>query len=967
MDDPTFDNSSYDYKLSQGRVMGSEDGDIITIKGTYGTLTFNTSNNKYKYELDVSNPTYQQLSKDAELTESFVLTATDPKGIIGTKELKFTINGSNSSPEAEVIPTTPDELFFSPTALYKGTIDIDDIDSDGDTLKELSLYIYGQEIDTSRNGTTRITVRDEPVTVTMADGVTTYNMPGAILGELTVTISGNNCSYVFDPSPTYSGGKEIKIPVKVTDAHGTSKDLNIEIGIKSLQTPAVQELVDATEGGQAIVGTFADMSAYVSATWADVDVSIIPVSDGDMMPDGSEPILWTELPLPTNVNGMGKPDQYFESEFGTIAFFHNIGKYVLNPAPNCTTEDLELSFRLQFTGDHAHLFQASDGDEVFTINLNNTNAPELDLNPDVEGTFYQVEIDDKEALDNSPRFDFFKVGLSDADNDGGNDFDHLTTSIIYDGEVYKADENGVITVEGDYIIVSYGINSQYFHYKLKHMEEGAEIDPDVRKILALEEGESLKEVFTFSVVDKYNARVEENFEVTINGTDQAPEIIVTSGGTEGTYGDKTITGSLIIDDFEDGNVFDDYYFTVGLAGQASQRINLAPNSSTTVYTDEGFLTLTIKGDEIHYSLSTTGLDADTGIGLEDKYNFKINAIAKEPDSGLASKSTNLNFNIEQKTLTASKLPVMQTVSESSRTAISGTINAVTLSGLLASDQVASVYNGRMNYDGKDGFWQNSDAEPENFPYPDDYNSSDIGSLFTSDAGDLAFFTDGTWVLNPSGEGSVWEDTEFVFSFRIPLVGQDKANYTVEAPTFTLKIVDDPDLTPAVQSPMPQANNVAPMSLVDDVDDPMEFVIDIDSFKADMKIQGGSGNDLVKLDLDLTNINIEDVFSIDGDDGIDVLLSGIDNLDTVKDLIANDKITNMEVIVAGDNVSGGTADDVLEGLGIQASDNGINLEIDTNVWSKVENSQNALNGYVEYKNADDETTVLIQQTILTSST
>ncbi len=63
--------------------------------------------------------------------------------------------------------------------------------------------------------------------------------------------------------------------------------------------------------------------------------------------------------------------------------------------------------------------------------------------------------------------------------------------------------------------------------------------------------------------------------------------------------------------------------------------------------------------------------------------------------------------------------------------------------------------------------------------------------------------------------------------------------------------------------------------------------------------GGSDNDIFILD----NIALEEVLSVDGGDGLDVLLTGVDNLDSVKAMLAegNSKLSTMEVIMLGDNM------------------------------------------------------------------
>ncbi len=88
--------------------------------------------------------------------------------------------------------------------------------------------------------------------------------------------------------------------------------------------------------------------------------------------------------------------------------------------------------------------------------------------------------------------------------------------------------------------------------------------------------------------------------------------------------------------------------------------------------------------------------------------------------------------------------------------------------------------------------------------------------------------------------------------------------------------------------------------------------------SDDTIDGGSGKDIISL-VDLnsgTALDVDDVVSIDGGVDMDVLLTGMNDIDTVRDILESGKVSNMEVIMLGDNQD--AAKDVIENLSIDAN-------------------------------------------------
>ncbi len=528
----------------------------------------------------------------------------------------------------------------------------------------------------------------------------------------------------------------------------------------------------------------------------------------------------------------------------------------------------------------------------------------------------------------------------------------------------------MILINGEYGDLSLDTNTGTYLYV--PFTDGS--DNFDQNILALNNNESVQEVFIFSTIDANNARDNQYFTVTIDGRDNDAQFVITKGGTEGVYGAKTITGSFTLKDFEDNlNVMSGYDLNI-----EGTPINMANGAKTLITTDEGVLTITMSGNTCNYSYNIAGKDADTGGENVDGHMFDI--VATNDEGMVLNKTLNFNINQKQAAISGSK---SHTVTEGSAAIITGNLSAGRLTGLLAGDVVlaSSYVNGKMAAVDTQ-FWNEvlktnahfADIVPESFG-----DSSNIETFFDSDAGQLAFYNDGSYRFEASDHGAVSQTTSFTFAFEdFALQGVDASNYQVVEPVFTLTIKDDPSaiapaslesddsvavLTAAPMADPTMASEEGEPTVANLVNAGQEFTIDnLESLYTDL-VQGSSGNDLITIDLSLQDIVVEDVIGIDGGEGMDVLLSGIENLDIVKDLILEGKVADMEVIIAGE-ASGANANEVLENLGIVDDDNDGKLDLEDYGWTKAENATTP-SGYVEYKSEDEETTILVQQTLLSN--
>ncbi len=128
------------------------------------------------------------------------------------------------------------------------------------------------------------------------------------------------------------------------------------------------------------------------------------------------------------------------------------------------------------------------------------------------------------------------------------------------------------------------------------------------------------------------------------------------------------------------------------------------------------------------------------------------------------------------------------------------------------------------------------------------------------------------------------------------------------------------------------------------------------------LYGDEGFDVIKLD----GISITDVFALEGGDDIDILLSNFagDSFTTL-----TDNSSGIEVFINGsgvDNLAGETVADMyasLESVGADFNETTGIFTLDNN-WSAKNHSQTT--GLVEYTNANDDLTILINSTMVTTA-
>ncbi len=127
------------------------------------------------------------------------------------------------------------------------------------------------------------------------------------------------------------------------------------------------------------------------------------------------------------------------------------------------------------------------------------------------------------------------------------------------------------------------------------------------------------------------------------------------------------------------------------------------------------------------------------------------------------------------------------------------------------------------------------------------------------------------------------------------------------------------------------------------------------------VYGGSGNDTIDIrdfdgsDLDLSNLLIDGGNEEDGTPGMDVLLTAKDT--DVESMLQDGTLTNVEVIVQG-------ADDATAKEALESIENG---SFDGSGWNSAGSIQGANGTTFDKFESDDGITILVQQTLLNTST
>ncbi len=522
------------------------------------------------------------------------ITATDADGATATQTFTWTV--TNPAPVAvDDVASTAEDTPLSGNVLT-------DADSNGDT-------------DTDPDGDTLT------VTLVEVEG-TPHTVPDG--GSVIVTVTGgtlemsSNGDYTFTPTPDWHGTVP-PITYTVSDGEGGTDTATLRITVDPVNDAPVIDAGSDLEGtvieagiadGEPVAGT---PTATGTLTATDVDLE--------------DTLTWSVL---------GTPD----TTYGTFNLTADgTWTYTLNNASPATQgltkgQTVTLEYQVQVSDGHGGTAQ-----QTVTITIQGTNdAPEV--NPESATVKESGVSGGNTAEPGTPSADG-NVLSNDSDPDDG---ETATLQVVEAG--LEGDPASAVTAGGTQLAGVYGTLTIHpdgtYTYTLDNTSNATQ---------ALAQGASATERFTYVVEDAQGERVSSTLTVTVNGTNDQPEIVVeqpddvagevTERGTANPDEEATVSGTLTATDPDDGaqlswSVVDgngtygtltvdangQWTYTLDNARQATQELNdgdTKVEEFTVRVTDEHGayhdqkITITVHGrnDEVQVSDGNASTDEDT--------------------------------------------------------------------------------------------------------------------------------------------------------------------------------------------------------------------------------------------------------------------------------------------------------------------------------------------------------------------
>jgi len=544
---------------------GNFDPITLPIDGLYGTLTI-AADGTYTYVVDNSNLTVQRLSPGQQLVEFFSYRVTDAGALDDVAQLRIVIQGANDNPvasddaaEAQAAPTNGISQESNPTGnviLFPsrpGTTDNgidDDVDSvdrpntqlrvDGVIAKTEAAYNPAVDIlSTVTNGTTQA---DGTVVVGLygtlrigADGSYFYDVDST-----NIQVQGLQAGQTLDEVFTY----------RITDINGLTDTAQLVITVHGVNDPPVGQLVVglATEAGgvdNGIPGVNPSGDALVNATDPDGDPLTVT-------------LIQPEFGVVTAVNAGGTT---VAGLYGLLTIFPDgTYSYALDNA-NADVQALRtgsdlLLERFTFTiSDNVVGATETDTAQIIVLIRGRNDTPVA-----VNDTADAIEAGG--LNNNRPGQDpTGNVLDNDTDVDGGevpgdlpaHDYGETrAVSSVRTGDELATGTAGTLGTElrGTYGWLTLNADGSY-SYRL---------DNNMAEVQALRFGDTLSDLFNYSVIDASGAEDRANLNITITGRDDTPNtrndfnLATEAGGLNNDRPGLNPSGNVLNNDTDvDGN------------------------------------------------------------------------------------------------------------------------------------------------------------------------------------------------------------------------------------------------------------------------------------------------------------------------------------------------------------------------------------------------------------------------------
>jgi VCBS repeat-containing protein len=643
--------------ITTGSVVADPTVDSV---GTYGSLNWETDGS-YIYTLDNTIPAVQALDDGETLTDTFVYSISDGEGSTGAAELMVTITGTNDAPELDraiADQTHPDSTHFSgsPVNIASSFSDPDTNDSltftavglpTGLTLDPNSGDIIGTINSSASQGgpgndgifTVTVTAQDDN-TATVTDTFTwTVTNPAP-------TATHNTAAVTEDGVSTDSGNL-----IAEDDGNGVDSDLDGDtLRVSQIQFGGITE----TDASNAIAGNYGrldwDANGGYTYTLDNANLVVQGLDDGETL---TETFAYTVddgnggtdmATLVVTITGQNDgPDLDSaiadQSNLDADPINLNVGNNFIDVD---TSDDLTFDISglppgLTFDADTGEIsgildIDASQGgpNGVYAITViarDNNTVPISDTfnwtvtNPTPVATDNTAIVTEDDALTDSGDLLIDDDGDSvDRDDDG----DGLTISQIQQGAT-------VITDPAQNLIGTYGTldwdTAGGYTYTLDNANPGVQ---------ALDDGENLTDVFTYTLRDGDGDTDTSRLTVTVVGVNDAP--ISTPLDNQDHPDSTVIPGLDLSGNFTDPDISDTLDFTAtglpsGLFIDATSGIisgTITSNASQGGPSSNGLYTVTITATD------------DNGASTNQSFIWTIN------NPGLIA--TNNTANVSEETL-----------------------------------------------------------------------------------------------------------------------------------------------------------------------------------------------------------------------------------------------------------------------------------------------------------------------------
>ncbi len=502
---------------------------LDTTDGTYGSIAIDESTGEWTYTLDNANAQTQALKEGETKTETFTATITDDKGAKATQEITVTITGTNDDlvVVADTNSVTEDSAdaeghddVNANTTIIAGNILTNDMDIDGDTLSVVGVAKGDTGSNLENANTIAQGVAGDYGTVTInEDGTYEY-----ALDNTNATVQALGVEQILTETFTYTAS---------SDGNGVLKHTTLSITINGSN----DELVVVADTNSIAEDVTAPVTGDVLTNDTDVDgdtLNVVGVAKGN---------------TGTNLENVATVGAGVDGDYGTVTIKNN-GSYSYNlDSSNTTVQALGVGQTLTET----FTYTASDGNgglknTTLTITINGANdTPQITLE-DVG----QSNADTDSATINETNTTLSAYGtLSLADVDTSDNVSMSVESVATTGTTYTGtlpsndDLKGMFTITGGLD----GTQSSDEHGVDWSFDSGSEY------FNALASGETVKLTYTVKATDDNNATASHDVTITINGSNDAPEIQVldgdaTTGSLTETNGGLSVSNTLSLYDID---------------------------------------------------------------------------------------------------------------------------------------------------------------------------------------------------------------------------------------------------------------------------------------------------------------------------------------------------------------------------------------------------------------------------------